>query len=197
MSDSDSDATPRPGESDEADEPKLNINIDYYADIGVHPDASSAEIKHAYHKQILQYHPDKAGNDPEAEDKARQLNRAWEILSSQVFRAQYDAGRKNGAPQARRRRKGPSRRPPNSWREHKQQPKRPQRASQVAPVNSTKPNLDAHPDDTVFPDSATARAQAEKRAAEKKERDRLEAFRPIPSQHMLDLYACFGGRDSM
>ena len=60
---------------------------DYYEILGVKKDASADEIKRAYRKLAHQHHPDKDGGD---ETKFKELNEAYQILSNQEKRAQYD-----------------------------------------------------------------------------------------------------------
>lgn len=64
----------------------------YYAKLGVSTDAKSDEIKKAYRKLSLQYHPDKTGNDTEATNKYKEINEAYEILGDEGKRKQYDMG---------------------------------------------------------------------------------------------------------
>ncbi|MBD3238626.1 MAG: molecular chaperone DnaJ [Candidatus Moranbacteria bacterium] len=60
---------------------------DYYQILGVGRNASQEEIKKAYRKLAHQYHPDKQGGDPE---KFKQVNQAYQVLSNQEKRSQYD-----------------------------------------------------------------------------------------------------------
>lgn len=61
-----------------------------YETLEVSSSASEAEIKKAYRKLARQYHPD-VNKDPGAEDKFKEINAAYEILSDKSKRAQYDA----------------------------------------------------------------------------------------------------------
>lgn len=63
---------------------------DYYEVLGVSKNADEAEIKKAYRKLALKYHPDKNPGDASAEDKFKEAAEAYEILSDQQKRAQYD-----------------------------------------------------------------------------------------------------------
>lgn len=63
---------------------------DYYELLGVDRGASAADIKKAYRKLALKYHPDKNPDDPSAEDKFKAAAEAYEILSDDQKRARYD-----------------------------------------------------------------------------------------------------------
>lgn len=62
----------------------------YYEVLGVDKGASKEEIKKAYRKLILKYHPDKNPNDKDAHKKATELNEAYETLSDDRRRQAYD-----------------------------------------------------------------------------------------------------------
>ena len=63
---------------------------DYYEVLDVAKDASADEIKKAYRKKAIQYHPDKNPDDKEAEDKFKEAAEAYEVLSNEDKRARYD-----------------------------------------------------------------------------------------------------------
>jgi molecular chaperone DnaJ len=63
---------------------------DYYEILGVGQDASAAEVKKAYRKLALQYHPDRNPDDPEAAEKFKKAARAYEVLSDPEKRERYD-----------------------------------------------------------------------------------------------------------
>jgi curved DNA-binding protein len=63
---------------------------DYYKILGVKKDATADEIKKAYRKLAIKYHPDKNAGNKEAEDKFKEANEANEILSDTAKRKKYD-----------------------------------------------------------------------------------------------------------
>ncbi|MBI1785291.1 molecular chaperone DnaJ [Candidatus Sumerlaeota bacterium] len=63
---------------------------DYYQILGIQRDAGAEEIKKAYRKLALKYHPDKNPGDKEAEDKFKEIAEAYEILSDPDKRKTYD-----------------------------------------------------------------------------------------------------------
>jgi molecular chaperone DnaJ len=62
---------------------------DYYEVLGVARDASAADIKKAYRKLALTYHPDR-NKEPDAEGKFKEVSEAYSVLSDEQKRAQYD-----------------------------------------------------------------------------------------------------------
>src|SRR5690554_3147885 len=63
---------------------------DYYEVLGVEKSASADEIKKAYRKVAMKYHPDRNPDDSSAEEKFKEAAEAYEILSNSDKRAQYD-----------------------------------------------------------------------------------------------------------
>ncbi len=63
---------------------------DYYEVLGVSKEATKEEIKKAYRKQALKYHPDKNPGDKVAEEKFKEAASAYEVLSNDDKRARYD-----------------------------------------------------------------------------------------------------------
>ena len=64
--------------------------IDYYKVLGVDKKASDAEIKKAYRKMAMKYHPDHTKGDKSAEEKFKQISEAYAVLSDKEKRKQYD-----------------------------------------------------------------------------------------------------------
>ncbi len=63
---------------------------DYYQVLGLKKGASNEEIKKAYRKLAVKYHPDKNPGDKEAEEKFKEINEAYAVLSDPQKKAQYD-----------------------------------------------------------------------------------------------------------
>lgn len=66
------------------------MNKNPYEILGVARDASDADIKKAYHKLVMKYHPDKNPGDKSAEEKFKEVNNAFDILKDPQKRAAYD-----------------------------------------------------------------------------------------------------------
>ena len=69
---------------------------DYYEVLGVGKDASEDEIKKAYRKIAIKYHPDRNPGDKEAEDKFKEAAEAYDVLHDPQKRQQYDQFGFNG-----------------------------------------------------------------------------------------------------
>lgn len=63
---------------------------DYYKILGVERKADAEDIKRAYRKLAVKYHPDKNPGDKQAEDRFKEINEAYEVLSDSEKRARYD-----------------------------------------------------------------------------------------------------------
>ena len=68
----------------------MSTKRDYYEVLGVSKNASDDEIKKAYRKLAIKYHPDKNPGDKEAEAKFKEINEAHDVLSDKQKRARYD-----------------------------------------------------------------------------------------------------------
>ncbi|MDQ3823291.1 MAG: DnaJ domain-containing protein, partial [Actinomycetota bacterium] len=76
---------------------------DLYEALGVSKTASQEEIKKAYRKLVRQYHPDRNPGDASAEERFKEIQTAYDVLSDPEKRKQYDAfgsadGRGRGGP---------------------------------------------------------------------------------------------------
>ena len=63
---------------------------DYYEVLGVEKGATAEEIKKAYRKSAMKYHPDRNPGDKEAEEKFKEIGEAYEVLSDDQKRSRYD-----------------------------------------------------------------------------------------------------------
>ncbi|MFO0355676.1 MAG: J domain-containing protein [Sphingobacteriaceae bacterium] len=64
----------------------------YYHVLELNPDATADEIKAAWRRLIKVYHEDKNPNNPQAKEKSQEINEAYEVLSDEKKRAEYDNG---------------------------------------------------------------------------------------------------------
>lgn len=66
------------------------MSKDFYKVLGVEKTASADDIKKAYRKLALQYHPDKNKDDKKAEEKFKEISEAYDVLKDEQKRAAYD-----------------------------------------------------------------------------------------------------------
>lgn len=69
------------------------IEKDFYKSLGVPKDATAAEIKKAYRKLARQYHPDANKGDAKAEERFKEISEAYDVLSDEKRRKEYDEAR--------------------------------------------------------------------------------------------------------
>src|SRR3954471_13161437 len=67
-----------------------NAKRDYYEVLGVTRTVTETELKSAYRKLALQYHPDRNPNNPDAEDKFKEVSEAYAVLADSEKRSVYD-----------------------------------------------------------------------------------------------------------
>jgi molecular chaperone DnaJ len=63
---------------------------DYYRIMGLSGDASEEEIKRAYRKLAMQYHPDRNRDDPQSAEKLKEINDAYHVLGNKERKMTYD-----------------------------------------------------------------------------------------------------------
>ena len=63
---------------------------DYYKILGVERKANEEDIRKAYRKLAMQYHPDRNPDDKQAEERFKEINEAYQVLSDPKKRAHYD-----------------------------------------------------------------------------------------------------------
>jgi curved DNA-binding protein CbpA len=71
---------------------------DYYRILGVHLEATDDEIRRAYRRLALQWHPDRNPGNPDAEEKFKEISEAYAVLMDRTKRADYDRVRRGTGP---------------------------------------------------------------------------------------------------
>lgn len=66
--------------------------MNYYEVLGVEKNATADEIKKAYRNLAFKYHPDRNPDNPQAEEKLKQINAAYDVLGDENKRRNYDLG---------------------------------------------------------------------------------------------------------
>ena len=70
---------------------------DYYKTLEVSPDASEDQIRKAYRRLALKYHPDRNPGDSRAEEQFKEIAEAYGVLVDPAKRAEYDQWKRTGA----------------------------------------------------------------------------------------------------
>jgi hypothetical protein len=84
-------------EKDAAAAPARHVtDKEYYEVLGVATNATTAEIKKAYYKKAKENHPDRHQDDPNANARFQKIGEAYQVLSDEQLRANYDQGGKDG-----------------------------------------------------------------------------------------------------
>jgi len=66
------------------------VERDYYKILGLNRNASDEEIKKAFRRLALKYHPDRCPGDPESEERFKEVNEAYAVLADRDKRREYD-----------------------------------------------------------------------------------------------------------
>ena len=78
--------------------PRERADRDYYAILGLGPDATEDEIRRTYRRLALQWHPDRNPGDPRAEERFKEVSEAYAVLIDTAKRGAYDRARRAGRP---------------------------------------------------------------------------------------------------
>jgi curved DNA-binding protein CbpA len=75
---------------------RAHLDRDYYATLGLHTEATEDEIRKAYRRLALEWHPDRRPGDPRAGDRFKEISEAYAVLSNPSTRREYDRARAGG-----------------------------------------------------------------------------------------------------
>src|SRR5215217_9021983 len=70
----------------------MQVSKDLYKVLGLSRNASEEEIRKAHRKLVTKYHPDTNPEDPQAEERFKEIQQAYEVLSNPQKRREYDQG---------------------------------------------------------------------------------------------------------
>jgi curved DNA-binding protein CbpA len=76
---------------------RTRLDRDYYAILGLHPEATEEEIRRAYRRLALEWHPDQRPGDPRAAERFKEISEAYAVLINAPRRREYDQARQAGA----------------------------------------------------------------------------------------------------
>jgi len=76
---------------------RAGLNKDYYAILGVPREATEEEIRRAYRRQALEWHPDRRPGEPRAAERFREISEAYAVLINPARRREYDEASRAGA----------------------------------------------------------------------------------------------------
>jgi curved DNA-binding protein CbpA len=76
---------------------RLRFDRDYYRLLGLPPEAADDEIRRAYRRLALRWHPDRNSGDPQAAERFKETSEAYAVLIDPAKRREYDAARRAGA----------------------------------------------------------------------------------------------------
>ena len=77
---------------------RARFDRDYYGTMGLHPEATEDEIRRAYRRLALEWHPDRNPGNPLAEERFKEISEAYAVLIDPVKRRDYDRARGSGVP---------------------------------------------------------------------------------------------------
>ncbi len=75
---------------------RAGLDKDYYAILGVAREATEEEIRKAYRRQALEWHPDRRSGDPRAGERFKEISEAYAVLINPARRREYDEARRAG-----------------------------------------------------------------------------------------------------
>jgi DnaJ-class molecular chaperone len=78
--------------------PRTRFDRDYYRLLEIGPEATEDEVRRAYRRQALRWHPDRNAGRPEAEERFKEISEAYAVLIDARKRRQYDQARQAGRP---------------------------------------------------------------------------------------------------